>query len=70
MTWSSKDRWWYNKWVVVFNAVLAVYAKLALGVRPEVQREMVQSAERLLLEVAGRRGTIDTDEGPSPRQRY
>lgn len=67
VTWNSKDRRRYDKAVVIFNAALASYAKLsssASGIRSEVRRDMVQSAERLLLEVMGRRsGSMD---GPAP----
>jgi hypothetical protein len=62
-TWNAKDRRRYDKAVVIFNAALASYAKLsssASGIRSEVRRDMVQSAERLLLEVMGRRsGSMD-----------
>lgn len=60
-TWSSKDRRRYDKAVIIFNSALAAYAKLSSsnsGVRTVVRREMVQSAERLLLEAAGRKADV------------
>jgi hypothetical protein len=65
-TWSSKDRRRYDRAVLIFNSALAAYAKLSSsnsGVRPVVRREMVQSAERLLLEAAGRKTEVMV---PSP----
>ena len=58
---SPKDRRRYDKAVVIFNSALAAYAKLSSsnsGVRPAERREMVQSAERLLLESAGRKTEV------------
>lgn len=66
--WSTKDRRRYDRAVVVFNSALAAYAKLSSstsGLRHEVRRDMVQNAERLLLEVAGRKSTANVLE-PSP----
>jgi len=68
--WSPKDQRRYDKSVVLFNTVLAAYAKLsssASGAHPQVRRDMVKNAERLLLEVAqnDQRGTGGTND-PSP----
>eukprot|EP00571_Detonula_confervacea_P002118 CAMPEP_0172326454 /NCGR_PEP_ID=MMETSP1058-20130122/56571_1 /TAXON_ID=83371 /ORGANISM="Detonula confervacea, Strain CCMP 353" /LENGTH=361 /DNA_ID=CAMNT_0013043237 /DNA_START=1 /DNA_END=1083 /DNA_ORIENTATION=+ len=67
--WSPKDQRRYDKSLVLFNAVLAAYAKLsssASGVRQEVRRDMVQNAERLLLEVAANKVTAGAHFEPSP----
>ncbi len=66
--WSTKDRRRYDRAVVVFNSSLLAYAKFSSsmsGLRHEVRRDMVQNAERLLLEVAGRDCTANVME-PSP----
>jgi hypothetical protein len=66
--WSTKDRRRYDRAVVVFNSSLSVYAKFSssmYGLRHELRRDMVQNAERLLLEVAGRDCTANGME-PSP----
>lgn len=63
--WSIKDQRRYDKSIVLFNSVLAAYAKLSSsvsGMRGEARREMVLSAERLLLEVAQK----EDAEEPSP----
>lgn len=62
--WSPKDKLRYDQSLIVFNTVLASYAKLsssASGTRNEVRKDMLQSAERLLLEVAS-----NNRETPSP----
>lgn len=66
--WSPKDQRRYDKSVIIFNTVLAAYAKLtssASGARPEMRRDMAQKAEQLLLEVSSKSGTTGILE-PSP----
>jgi hypothetical protein len=64
-SWSRKDQRRYKQAKSLFNATLSAYARLgssASGIRQEVRREMVQAAERLLLELAAKNNTAD----PSP----
>ncbi|KAL7488908.1 hypothetical protein ACHAW6_014501 [Cyclotella cf. meneghiniana] len=61
-SWSNKDHRRYNQALSLFNAVLAAYSRLgssATGERQEVRRNMVQSAERLLLELAAKAHTLE-----------
>ncbi|KAL7537797.1 hypothetical protein ACHAXR_008087 [Thalassiosira sp. AJA248-18] len=67
MPWSPKDKRRYDQSVILFNSALATYSKLSSsssGVRHEVRREMVQNAERLLLEVASK--GMAGSQHPSP----
>ena len=56
-SWSKKDQRRHKQAVSLFNSTLAAYARLgssASGIHPELRREMVQSAERMLLELASK----------------
>ena len=67
--WSTNDQRRYDRGVILFNTVLASYAKLSSsisGLRPEVRREMVQTCERLLLEVAAKKQAAEDTRKPTP----
>ncbi|KAL3805330.1 hypothetical protein HJC23_009037, partial [Cyclotella cryptica] len=60
--WSNKDQRRYKQSVSLFNAVLAAYSRLgssATGTQQEVRRNIVQAAERLLLELAVKNNTLE-----------
>lgn len=55
----------YDVSVMLFNSVLDAYSKLgssSSGLRSEIRRDMVQCAERLLLEVAAKKKTFSSLE--------
>lgn len=63
--WSKKDKRRHKQAVSLFNSTLAAYARLgssASGIHQELRRDMVQSAERMLLELASKNNAVK----PSP----
>jgi hypothetical protein len=63
--WSKKDHRRYKQAISLFNSTLAAYARLgssATGTQQGIRREMVQSTERILLELAAKNNAAD----PSP----
>ena len=61
ISWSKKDQRRYKQSITLFNSTLAAYARLgssSSGIQHEVRRDMVQAAERLLLELAATNNAI------------
>lgn len=61
--WSKKDHRRYKQAISLFNSTLAAYARsTTTGTHQGIRREMTQSAERILLELAAKKNAVD----PSP----
>ena len=72
MPWTMKDKRRYDQCLILFNSALGAYAKLSSsgsGVRSDIRKDMMQNAERLLLEAASKKTKAEGSSGsdnPSP----